>query len=150
MKQVAHVGWVLIYHTCVTCCAALRCLISSPNQPHLDHFSGAPPSSGEGGGSCKQALAPRQTCCTISRLGRIFCKQDSMSGLGGESSRRDSIVKKRETGAKKKHTHGKNDHDILLLFNHHGQIISHLEPPKRFVDEDVADLRRRDEPRGRG
>lgn len=46
--------------------------------------------------------------------------------------------------------HGKNDHDILLVFHHHGQVIAHLESPERFVDEHVADLRRGDEPRRRG
>lgn len=64
--------WLASYiHATPRCC-------TSPllSQPHLIQFFEvarfSAPAWLSGGGSCRQALAPRQTCSTISRLGRIF------------------------------------------------------------------------------
>ena len=46
-------------------------------------------------------------------------------------------------------TDREHDNHFALSFDNHSKIVAHFEPLERFVDEDVLDLRRRDEARGR-
>lgn len=58
-----------------------------------------------------------------------------------------SPIPKNESRKKKDlKTHGEHHDHVLFLFHHYGQIVADLEPAERLVDEQVADLRRGDEP----
>ena len=113
-----------------------------PSMPHHHHSFG----------SYKHSLAPLHTSSTIALPGSKFCITQTRRQLPSSPQIKSTLFPNKLPHSIVKHppTHRKHNHNLPFPFDHHREVIPHLEPSEGLVDEDVADLGRGYEARGAG